>query len=129
MAGKRSNEGATYVTRRALYRKDIKTVSETDPTSDTIPVLNTEGPPNTGVGLGQNDYNQYGKDARIFLAVFLKGYTSATIDLWMRCNVDTIGLAPEPSSSSSSEFPSSDEWVKVASNTVTSNALLKYLDI
>lgn len=133
MPGKRAVEGGSYVTQRALYRGHVLIGGEIDPTDSDIPVLDTNRPPNTNVGLGQSDGNQYGKDARIFLAVFLEGYTSVKLNLWMRANITEVGLRSPghpSSSSSSSEFPgTTSEWVLAATKTVTGPVLWSILDI
>lgn len=128
MPGKRAVEGASYVTQRALYRDHVIVGGETNPTAD-IPIIDTGAAPNTNIGLGQSDFNQYGKDARIFLAVYVGGYTSVVLDLWLKADINESHLGPAPSSSSTNEFPATGTWVKVASKTITEPTLWAITDI
>jgi len=130
MPGKRAVEGASYITQRALYRDHVISGGESDPIENNIPIIDTTRPPNINVGVGQADYNQYGKDARIFLAVYMGGFTSVTLDLWLKADIDESHLGPPSSSSSIDEFPSAtDTWVKAASKVFTGPALWAILDI
>lgn len=129
MPGKRAVEGASYVTQRALYRDHVIAGSESDPTDTGIPSIDTTQPPNVNVGMGQSDFNQYGKDARIFLAAYIGGFTSVTLDLWLKADINESHLGPAPSSSSTNEFPATDTWVKVASKVFTGPALWVITDI
>ena len=83
MPGKRATEKGDFVMPRMSYRDNI-TVPDSSVTDSAIPVINTSLPPNAGVGLGQSDTNQYGRNAQFDLAVLLEG-----------------GSGPVPSSSSS----------------------------
>lgn len=121
MAGKRAVEGATYVTPRVVYRNNITVAGETDPTSNSIPVLDTTLPPNVNIGLGQADGNQYGKDARIMISALVQGWTSVTLDLWMLADIQGASLNTNPPPTPTLPTSPPGSWIKVASQVITAS--------
>jgi len=134
MPGKRVQDNADYVTRRAVYRSELSAV-DSGPQDADIPELNTESPPKqiVDVGLGQADVNQYGRNAQIDMAIIVEGFSSVTVEAWMKANITTEGVTYEGSSSSSSSaaatLPATGEWVKVDEKTVTGSELWIVKDI
>jgi hypothetical protein len=126
MPGQRAKEGATYVTRRAPYRT-VLAVDAAGVVDPSIPILDTGAGGQSTVGLSNGDTNQYGKDARILVAVIPSGFTNITLQLWLRAPVDQEYLRDADSSSSSSSgssLPATDEWVLAEQKTGISSPVL-----
>jgi len=128
MAGQRAKEGATLVTPRAAYRS-ITAAGETA-TDSAIPILDTRGGPNQSVGLSNGDVNQYGQNAVLMLSVLLCEFSSITLQVWLKAELEakTLSNGEETSSSSSSSSSSScslttGEWVLVEERTFTASSL------
>jgi len=127
MAGKRPIEQGTFVTPRALYRNNVTAGGETDPTAD-IPELDTTEAPNTNVGLGQSDINMYGQNAQIDLAIYVSGFSSVVLELWLKAPLelkqlsDVAPVVPD--------LPgTTQDWVFVSTITVTRSQLWIVKDI
>lgn len=132
MPGKRVTEGSDHVTRRAVYRSELTAVDSGGPQDDLIPELDTEASPTAVIGLGQADINQYGRNAQIDLAIIIQGFSSVTIQAWMKADITAEGLTYEGSSSSSDAavtLPTTEEWVLVDTKTVTASALWIVKDV
>ena len=94
MSGKRATEQGDFVTPRAIYRRDLTVIDGSIESSD-IPELDTRGGPNTSVGLGQGEVNQYGRNAQLDLAVILFNFPSATLELWLKATVEQAQLSTD----------------------------------
>lgn len=132
MPGKRAIEGADYVTRRAAYRSQLTAVDSGGPQDPLIPELDTEVAPSVGIGLGQSDVNQYGRNAQIDLAIIVEGFSSVTVQAWMKANITAEELTYADSSSSSSSpvtLPATGEWVKVDEKVVSVSTLWVLKDV
>ena len=133
MPGKRTVEGADYVTRRSAYRSELTAADAGGPQDLSIPELDTEVAPSVGIGLGQSDVNQYGRNAQINMAIIVEGFSSVTIEAWMKADITTEDLTYEGSSSSSSSaaatLPATEEWVKVDEKVVAASALWVVKDV
>jgi hypothetical protein len=121
MPGKRIEYGG-FVTHRTSYRENIAAADSSGPTDPTIPVLDTRS---VTLGPSNIDVNHQGMDARIFAACILNGITAATIQVWLKGELDTF----PPESSSSSSLGSGDDWVLAQSTNITGSTLVKVLDI
>ena len=133
MPGKRPIESADYVTRRSAYRSELTAVDAGGPQDLSIPELDTEVAPSAGIGLGQSDVNQYGRNAQIDMAIIVEGFSSVTVQAWMKANITAEGLTYADSSSSSSSaaatLPATGEWVKVDEKVVATSALWVVKDV
>ena len=121
MPGKRSTGHADYITPRALYR--VVTTPDLVGIEDaSIPVLNTDAPPNVQVGLGQSDWNQYGRNAQLDIAVIPCEYTSAVLELWLNAEVYEAYLkayAGAPRPAPHPVLPLTGYWVLVETKTIS----------
>lgn len=122
MPGKRTCEYADFVTPFAEYRMNVEAADAVPVQDPAIPALDTREGPYANVGLGQVDVNQYGRDAKIDLAVIIAGCSAVELELWLNAEPTRVKLSssvPSGSSSSSSSSSSSptDLWVKVAEKT------------
>lgn len=129
MPGKRVQDNADYITRRAVYRAEVAAADSGGPQDPDIPELDTENPPRqiVEVGLGQADVNQYGRNAQIDMAIIVEGFSSVTLEAWLKADITTEEVTYEGSSSSSSSaaatLPATEEWAKVDEKTVTASEL------
>lgn len=131
MPGKRSVEQASFVTPRALYRNNVVAGGETDPTLNTIPILDTRVGPNASIqpaGSPQSDVNNYGKDARINLSILVSGFTSVTLQLWLKSEIEAVALSNAPLTPPTLPV-GTQEWMQVASKTVNTSTLWTITDI
>jgi hypothetical protein len=135
MPGKRSVEHGDFVTKPALYRRDIIAV-DTDGPLSLVPILNTLS---SGYGhqVENNDINQYGRNAQIDLSVITG--VSVTLQVWMLVEVGDDALIDLGSSSSSSSSSGSGSaldlpiataaWVKVAEKSISGPELWVVKDV
>ena len=133
MPGKRSTGHADYITPRALYR--VVTTPDTVGIEDdiNIPYFDTGLPPNVNVGMGQSDYNQYGRNAQIDIAVIPCNFHSVSLELWLRASLQAqyliaaSGVPPSPTQSLSTLpkpiLPLTESWVLVESKIFTGPGL------
>jgi hypothetical protein len=133
MPGKRGPEFGDFVTPFEAYRVNISAADGSGPTDDAIPVLDTRQGPNQNV-MGQgSDKSQYGRNAQIDIAAIIKGFTSVTLQLWMKAEPDRAELRAPPGSSSSSaspiEEPTTGLWVKVDEKVLTASGWWVIKDI
>jgi hypothetical protein len=76
------------------------------------------------VGLGQGDVAQYGRNAQFDLTVIIEGFTSATMELWLKGEVEQQELVEGSSSSTAPlTLPATEDWVKVDTKTLTVSGL------
>ena len=133
MPGKRSSENGSFVTQRALYRRDVSEVEVvTDP---DIPILDTLA---SGYGnqVENNDVNMYGRNAQLDLAVIVAS-AGGTLQLWMKAEIETEELSdPDAVESSSSsgddtalELPATEDWVFVEEKAFTRSELWIVKDV
>jgi hypothetical protein len=124
MPGKRASEHADFVTPRRAYRESLVAVDSVGPEDPSIPELDTRGGPSAAVGLGQGDTAQYGRNAQLNLAVIVEGFTSATLEVWLKGEVEQQELIVGSSSSSAPlTLPATEDWVKVTSKVFTASEL------
>ncbi len=133
MPGKRGPEFGDFVTDFAEYRINIDAADASGPQDATIPSLDTRLGPNQNVMGAGSDQNQYGRNAQINLAAIVKGFTSVTLQLWVKAEPTRAALQAPPGSSSSSSTPIDEPttglWVKVDEKTVTASAMWAIKDI
>lgn len=116
MAGQRSKTYADFVTPRALYRNGLTGADVGGPEDAAIPILDTRVGPNQVIS--SLDTNQYGRNAQIVVAAVIKGFSAATLELWLKAEVEDEGLVTEGESSSSQaeDLPATLDWVLVATS-------------
>lgn len=130
MPGKRAVEQADFVTPRRAYRESLTVVDGSGPEDPAVPELLTNRSPTSVVGLGQGDVGQYGRNAQIDLAVIIQGFTSATLELWLKGEVEQQELIIGSSSSSAPlTLPTTEDWVKVETKVLTVSSLWIIKDV
>lgn len=132
MPGQRSKDIADFVTPRASYRSNLTAIDGVTAQSDTIDAINTALPPNTSVGLGVGgDSNIYGRNAQIDFALIVEGFSSISVELWLKATVDQAELVDgeDESSSEADVLPATEEWVFVDTKTATKSLMWVVKDI
>jgi hypothetical protein len=130
MPGKRASEQADFVTPRRGYRESLTAVDSGGPQDTGIPTLDTRQGPSAAVGLGQGDVAQYGRNAQLDLAVLVQGFTSVTLELWLKGEVEQAELIEGSSSSTAPlTLPATEDWVKVETKVLTASGLWIVKDI
>lgn len=132
MAGNRALEAGDYITPRFIYRLDVATEAD-DPDSGAIEVLDTRLKARN-YNPGDEVFSNYGRNAQINVAAFLRGGASAaTLKLYVKAEVELqqarTAESLSSSSSSSSSGPSGTEWVLVETKALTVNELWVIKDI
>lgn len=131
MPGQRSKDIADYVTPRAAYRSNLTAIDGVNAASDMIDAIDTTLPPNRSVGLGVGgDSNIYGRNAQLDFSLLVEGFSSVTVELWLKASVDQAELDDDDSSSSSPiTLPTTEEWVFVDTKTATKSLMWVVKDI
>ena len=132
MPGKRTPYGQSdYVTERAIYRANLTAVDTAGPQDTAVPVLDTSASPYFSVGMGQSDSAEYGRNAQLDLALLLKGFTAATLQVWLQATVDIKTAYPQgaPPTPIVLQLPATLNWLKVEEFSVTGSALHVLKDI
>ena len=129
MAGKRVPEQSTYVTPRTGYRYNITAKDDVSSLTDdnAIPAINTIGGPNRDANGYSSDVNMNGKDARLLVAAGITGFSSVTLECWLRADLDLFNVPA--GTSSSSDHDHGTMWVLASSVTVTKSSLWVVKDI
>jgi hypothetical protein len=123
MPGNRASENGNHITARKYYRRNVVIADADDPTSTSIPTLDTRY-----YEVGYNDYvpSFYGIGQINVSAIFGDDINSLVLDLYLLSSDEELKTSAESSSltSSSSGAPGTDDlWVHVATKTLTHSGL------
>jgi hypothetical protein len=71
---------------------------------------------------------QYGRNAQLDLSVLVQGFTSVTLELWLKGEVEQAELSSSPPPAPLT-LPATEDWVKVETKVLTASGLWIVKDI
>lgn len=135
MAGKRTIEQADFVTPRAEYRSNLTAVDTvaTALEDPTVPTLDTSKSSSAPIMGNTGDVGMYGRNAQQNWALIVEGFSSVTVELWLKATIDAryahSGASPSSSSGAGDTEPNTKDWVLAATTTITKSTLWVVKDI